>query len=103
MSYAWATMAVGTVVNHTSPTAMPYRVVTIPAATSPTDPEGTVHHRTVVRPRAGRAVLACRCGTVLDLADMHRPRRHPLRQRSGIGIDPIRCRPNADAVIASHG
>lgn len=42
--------------------------------------------------RQGIAVLACRCGAMLDFADMHRPRRHPIRMHSGIRIDPICCR-----------
>jgi hypothetical protein len=32
---------------------------------------------TVNPPRPGRAVLACRCGAMLDFADMCRPQRHP--------------------------
>lgn len=87
MSYAWGTPAPGTVVTGTSPTALPYRVLTVADKTGPTD-----RHSTVARPRPGRAVLVCRCGTVLDLADMHRPRRHPVRMRNGTRIDPIRCR-----------
>jgi hypothetical protein len=45
----------------------------------------------VTSPCTGRAVLACRCGAMLDLADMCRPRRHPHRIRNGIAIDPIQC------------
>jgi hypothetical protein len=46
----------------------------------------------ITPPRSGEAVLACCCGTVLDLADMCRPHRLPSRDRSGIAIDPIQCR-----------
>jgi hypothetical protein len=42
-------------------------------------------------PPPGRAVLACRCGDMLDLNDMHRPGRRPDRDRSGIRIEPICC------------
>jgi hypothetical protein len=42
-------------------------------------------------PPPGRAVLACRCGAMLDLNDMHRPGRRPDRTRSGILIEPICC------------
>lgn len=44
-----------------------------------------------VRPGAGRAVLACRCGTVLDLADLCRPPR-PTGPHAGFRIAPIGCR-----------
>jgi hypothetical protein len=42
-------------------------------------------------PPPGRAVLACRCGVMLDLDDMHRPARRPDRNRSGVRIEPICC------------
>ncbi|MGH8918801.1 MAG: hypothetical protein ACRD0H_10805 [Actinomycetes bacterium] len=47
--------------------------------------------RTLARPGAGHAVLACRCGTVLDLADLHRM-HCPPGPRSGFCIEPIGCR-----------
>jgi hypothetical protein len=42
-------------------------------------------------PPPGRAVLACRCGVMLDLNDMHRPDRRADRNSSGIRIEPICC------------
>lgn len=39
-------------------------------------------------PGRGRKVLACRCGTALDLADMRRP---PDPTRRSAVIDPICC------------
>ena len=47
----------------------------------------------ITPPAPGTAVLACRCGAVLSLPDMHRPRagaRPPAR--SGPTVEPIRCR-----------
>lgn len=49
----------------------------------------------LVPPLPGAMVLACRCGTVLDLAEMmHRVRcgNAPGTPRSGFRIEPIRCR-----------
>jgi hypothetical protein len=46
----------------------------------------------VMPPQRGRAVLACRCGQVLDLADMCRvPQRNRPAERSGTAILPIMC------------
>ncbi len=46
----------------------------------------------VVAPPRGRAVLACRCGRMLDLVDMHRPPQRSLPgERAGTAIDPILC------------
>jgi hypothetical protein len=44
-------------------------------------------------PPPGRAVLACRCGVMLDLDDMRRPARQRDRTRSGAPIEPICCGP----------
>lgn len=41
-------------------------------------------------PGRGRAVLACRCGRVLDADQMHRPTR-PRRPGDAARIDPITC------------
>lgn len=41
-------------------------------------------------PAPGVAVMACRCGAVLDLADMHRPPR-PGNTGAAPLIDPITC------------
>ena len=43
----------------------------------------------IVPPLPGLAVLACRCGRILALTDMHRPSRPG--PRSGPTIAPIRC------------
>lgn len=40
---------------------------------------------------SGRAVLACRCGVMLDLDDMCRPTHRLDRSRSGVHIKPICC------------
>ncbi len=56
---------------------------------------------TITPPRPGRAVLACRCGAMLDFADMCRPQRHPHRIRNGAPIDPIQCRRCAGRTPAS--
>lgn len=52
----------------------------------------------IVAPPRGRAVLACRCGRMLDLSDMHRPvpRTAPC-ERAGTAIDPILCARCANA------
>lgn len=51
--------------------------------------DATAH---VVAPPPGRAVLACRCGRMLDLVDMHRPpQRDVPGGRAGTAIDPILC------------
>jgi hypothetical protein len=42
-------------------------------------------------PPPGRAVLACRCGVMLDLDDMRRPTRQWDRTPSGAPIEPICC------------
>lgn len=52
----------------------------------------------VVAPPPGRAVLACRCGRMLDLVDMHRPpQRDGPGKRAGTAIDPILCARCAEA------
>ena len=50
----------------------------------------------IVAPAPGAAVLACRCGQVLALTDMHRPDLRP-EHTSGPTIEPIRCRHCATA------
>lgn len=46
----------------------------------------------MIGPPPGRAVLACRCGRMLDFADMHRsPQRFGHTQRAGNVIEPILC------------
>jgi hypothetical protein len=42
-------------------------------------------------PVPGVAVLACRCGQVLAMAEMHRPAR-AATPASGPTVEPIRCR-----------
>jgi hypothetical protein len=57
--------------------------------------DATAH---VVAPPRGRAVLACRCGRMLDLVDMHRPpQRDVPGERAGTAIDPILCARCAEA------
>jgi hypothetical protein len=76
---------------------MSYHWLVIDAGRNPGAPT-TVHRRpdhglatALAPPPPGRAVLACRCGVMLDLNDMHRPDRRPDRNRSGIRIEPIYC------------
>lgn len=43
-------------------------------------------------PPPGRAVLGCRCGQVLDLADLRTlPQRYGPHQRAGTAIPPVMC------------
>lgn len=76
MSHRWP--AVNTSIRRTAPTAS-QRPLNIASVTGLTPPP------------PGRAVLACRCGTMLDLDDMHRPDCLPDRARSDMRIDPISC------------
>ncbi len=50
----------------------------------------------IMPPAPGSAVLACRCGRVLSLPEMHRPVATG-RRTSGPTIEPIRCRHCATA------
>lgn len=85
--------------------------------TAPTDTEPDAEHSEhqpphdadtaptieIVPPPPGRMVLACRCGAMLDLAELHRQRSggDPDSPRSGFRIDPIRCRACATFLVGS--
>ncbi len=76
MSYRWP--AVGASSRRAAPTTMDCIPNLAPAAV-------------LAPPPPGRAVLACRCGVMLDLDDMRRPTRRLDRTRSAVRIDPICC------------
>lgn len=54
----------------------------------------------IAPPKPGVAVLACRCGKVLDLADMH---REPRLQGHSTPVRPIVCVDCAAGALARAG
>lgn len=63
MSHRWSTTTRDEARARTSPTTVPFRM-----------PKGATRSADGPRcSRPGNAVLACRCGAMLDLGDMHRP------------------------------
>lgn len=76
---------------------MSYHWLVIDDGSNPGTPT-TVHRQpdhglatALAPPPPGRAVLACRCGVMLDLNDMRRPARRSDSNRSGMRIEPICC------------
>jgi hypothetical protein len=76
MSHRWSAVAA---TSHWAASAASYRAPDLAPAAR------------LAPPPPGRAVLACRCGVMLDLDEMHRPDRGPDRAGTGVRIDPISC------------